>query len=202
MDPVAMNGLLSRDWNKVFGYHMANLGEDGVLDDEVLSRIINAYQTVVVSAFGSNDTNACSDMQFCLKVLMLFDLVIFNDNDMNTAPETQEFTFRVVDDTIFDEAVYSTNHLLWAPGASKPNTSGLHPVTVDSLCMMKAVRFSDIFSADNAGYALWDNNLVTGPVGDSTPCLVDMKPSSSYPRIKSWFSTCNKEEINSIDLNS
>ena len=36
MHPVAMNGLLCRDWSKVLSCHMVNLGEGDVLDDEVI----------------------------------------------------------------------------------------------------------------------------------------------------------------------
>jgi Origin of replication binding protein len=135
------------------------------------------------------------EIRFRVRAMMLFQLVHFNDDGMNNGPEVEDFTFRILDDSVFDESVYSVNHLLRAPGSCKVNTSALHPVDRNSSVMIKEERtFRNVFSPDDVGYKLWEKNLVTGQVGDMVPCLVGMKPSNAYPRSRSWISNSNKEE--------
>jgi hypothetical protein len=146
---------------KKLSFHLVT--KDLIVDSSVKSmpllvfEIARAFQTEnlrnVVSDFDYNDSaiyespRTCTPiMTFQIRAIMLFELVVFNDDDMDTYSETKDFTFRVVDDTLFDESVYSTNHLLRAPGACKTNTSALHPVTVESQSMFSNERiFSNVF---------------------------------------------------------
>jgi hypothetical protein len=48
---------------------------------------------------------------------------------------------------------------------------------------------------------LWEKNLVTGYVSELVPCLVDMKPSSAYPRCRSWYSNISKGDVSIFDCN-
>jgi hypothetical protein len=91
--------------------------------------------------------------------------------------------------------------MLRAPGCCKPTTSALHHVDNESESLiMDEKTFHKIFAPNDIGYALWLQHLITGPVGDNVPVLVDMKPSNSYPCARSWNSTCKKDEISTINV--
>ena len=196
-----------------FSFHFVT--KDLIVDSTVKSmpllvfEIARAFQVGnlldVVRDFDFEDdtNNANPEMRFMLRAIMLNDLVVFNEDNENQDPEVSEFTFRIADDTIFDEAVYSANHLLRAPGACKPGTAALSPVDANSPTVMVTERnFGNIFTHDDEGYRIWSNNLVTGPVADNVPCLIGMQPSDAYPRKRYWYAACNDDAIRNIDLSS
>ena len=69
----------------------------------------------------------------------------------------KKYTFSGYNDTPFDEAIYSKNHLLRAPGACKVSgwVGGLHPITGgESLMMRREFSFRVLFGGFD-GYACW-----------------------------------------------
>jgi Origin of replication binding protein len=184
--------------------------KDLLLDSSVKSmpllvfEIARAFQIENLSHVMSceNYDDLSHEMIFRVRALMVFELVHFNDDGMIQGPEIEDFTFRVVDDSIFDESVYSSNLLLRAPGACKATTSALHPVTVESVVMIQDERsFLKVFSPDDIGFKMWEKNLVTGYDSEYVPCLIDMKPSSAYPRSRSWYSNISKGDVSLFDYN-
>ena len=139
--------------------------------------------------------------KFQLKSLMLFECLEV-ENDGN-------WLFCGVNNTLFDEAVYTSNHLLRAPGVSKAITNdvpALAPWHPGSLCLVTSRRFSDYFSGDDNGLTSWSDHLVGSPVTRTVWTLsyviAGSKPSSSYLCPHRWYANwrgaCNRVNIEHV----
>lgn len=108
-----------------------------------------------------------------------------------TEGDDKKFTFSGYNDTPFDEAIYSKNHLLRAPGACKVSgwVGGLHPIIDDGSEMMrKEFAFRSIFGGNN-GYECWKKHLIQQR--DETTCthvISGFEPTDSYPSKFRFFS--------------
>lgn len=97
-------------------------------------------------------------------------------------------------DSPFDEAIYSVNHLMRAPGCSKPKGPALHPVEDDERVMSGERAFWKLFSPDPAGFESWCCQLITKRESsfafttDRLSVLMHLKPSVSFPSRRRWHS--------------
>lgn len=124
--------------------------------------------------------------------------------DMFLEPK-ERWGFTGYDDTPIDEAVYSTNHLLRAPGACKLDSNVLRPVLegigVSCPLMVDTSRFSSVFPPTHEGYQSWLDHLVCAPrrqnlINPELECLlVGMKPSNSCPFARRWHSQVGVEGL-------
>ena len=129
-----------------------------------------------------------------------------------------------VNDTIIDEAVYSKNHLIRAPGCCKVGTGALKPVKLDKnntldLCWINSGETSSqivltresekIFQYPNndEGYNQWRGDLIQPSVHSSmishgADCImvVGIVPTSSYPSKRAWSKAANDRAVNIQDL--
>ena len=109
------------------------------------------------------------------------------------------FLYKGFDDTPFDEAIYSKNHLLRAAGACKVNsmTDALAPVDQQEPKMMnRGGDFSELFPQNNDGLALWLKHLICAP--QKTEILKEYyllhrwRPSVAFPSKRRWFNELRK----------
>ena len=129
---------------------------------------------------------ATAEGRFRLKALMLFEcLEVENDGT---------WVFKGHNDTPFDEAVYTSNHLLRAPGASKAVASdiaALAPWSPGRPCLVASRRFSDCFGGDDHGLVYWREHLIGAPVPETVATesygIAGWKPSPSYPKPRRWY---------------
>ena len=114
--------------------------------------------------------------------------------------------FKGYNDSPFDKAIYSANHLLCAPGGCKASSlfGGMMPVSDNgnSPVMSSARKFCNMFSPDDAGYEAWKNGLVTRAMSDDlvTYVLIEgMKPSIAFPCKMRFYKARNEFKENTID---
>ena len=105
--------------------------------------------------------------------------------------------FHGFNNTPFDEAVYTSNHLLRAPGASKAITDDSPALALwydGTSCLVASRRFSDCFSGDDPGLITWRDHLIgapmTGSIHTVTCGIAGWKPSLSYPTPHHWYADC------------
>ena len=99
--------------------------------------------------------------QFRLRALMLF-------KSLDMEPDGSWF-FKGFNDTPFDEAVYTSSHLIRAPGAAKAantDVAALHPWTDEAPCLVESRRCQECFTGDNHGLVNWRDHLIGGPFND------------------------------------
>ena len=112
-------------------------------------------------------------------------------------------------DTPFDEAVYTSNHLLQAPDASMAITNdvpALAPWHPGSSCLVTSRHFSDYFSGDDNGLTSYSDHLVGSPITSTVQTLsygiAGWKPSLSYPCPRCWYAdwrgACNRVNIEHV----
>jgi hypothetical protein len=110
--------------------------------------------------------------------------------------------FKGFDDSPFDEAIYSANHLLRAPGACKaaPGVGGLAPVLGETTRMIVGERRFDVIFPDSP---LWMDHCICSrlkaldrppldtPASDSF-VLTRWEPKPAYPRARRWWAEYRK----------
>jgi hypothetical protein len=127
--------------------------------------------------------------QFRLRALMLCDMAdeVWGGDD--------SVFFKGYNDTPFDEAIYTANHLLRAPGACKESTAvpALAPVEEGGSMLVAGRSFERLFSFDDPGVARWAEHTVccgcvAGAVSLQTRYLLTgWTPSEAYPVPRKWF---------------
>lgn len=124
--------------------------------------------------------------RFRVRALMLESMC-----DMREAGQPR--LFRGYDDTPFDEAIYTPNHLLRMPGAAKKD--GVPPlvplVGTTTNPMAENKKFSDIFPPDDAGYAMFCGHSVGCRIGigfSKSYIIRGWKPGGAFPVKRRWYS--------------
>lgn len=155
--------------------------------ERVLNLIANDIDNIENDVYDFN-----SDTRFRLKAMKLDECFkCCNDDDGG-------FVFKGYNDSLFDEAIYSANHLLCAPGACKASSSfgGMMPVLdyVNGSVMSTNRIFSDMFAPCDNVFDVWKNGLVTrltNAMNDGVAAMTDgvasnvliegMTPSIAFP---------------------
>lgn len=110
-----------------------------------------------------------------------------------------EYIFKGFNDTPFDEAIYSQNHLLWAPGGCKPNSdAGALCVVEEGVQLMSdEIRFSTLCPYNDIGCSMWCEHTLTYKESGSLTVqymLSGWKPSQSYPQPRRWHAESLKRQ--------
>jgi hypothetical protein len=180
----------------------SNVGSMSLLVYEIArSFAISNLQALYDCEFRRDDGDA--ENRFRYRALMLSQAVTSlpmpeqhgdeHDERLLEATDAISWGFTGYDDTPIDEAIYSKNHLLRAPGACKVDTSALHPVVDvnNDPLMVEERKFSNLFPPTNQGFLAWCEQLIGFPrVGDvrQDVLLTGMKPTESCPFSRRWYS--------------
>jgi hypothetical protein len=112
--------------------------------------------------------------------------------------EAERWIFKGYDNSPIDEAIYSANHLLRAPGPSTAlNIGALAPVRHGSPLLVRERQFYKLFPLSDDGYKDWVSYLITRTRGGVTleetrSVLTGWRPSQSYPVGRRWYAEYRK----------
>jgi hypothetical protein len=143
------------------------------------------------------DLLASDEGRFRLRALMLSSMAHTDDNGHRL--------YRGYNDSPFDEAIYTANHLLRAPGACKDDktTGALAPVVgEDSPLIVSERRFCHVFPDTrlDEGFFGWVDYLVGGQFSrigtqvSNPKLLTGWRPSPAYPPTRRWQSEYQNRE--------
>ena len=103
-----------------------------------------------------------------------------------------KFAFSGYNDTIFDEAIYSKNHLLRAPGSCKVSNwvGALHPIlSEDDFLMRREFCFKSLFDTIGRQQGFWEKHLIQNRNDDDCIHVIcGLEPTSAYPSKYKFFS--------------
>jgi hypothetical protein len=163
--------------------------------DEVRGRYTKENMDLAFDAFEG------AEARFYLRALMLETTAKpKQDKTQNSAGEWVVIPGEVgcaavgVDDTPFDEMVYSPRHLMRAAGACKITDAGeIKPAfaPVDSaapVLVRPDTDFAKLFGVVAGAWTTWSEFLISTEPSDDAGCLAGMTPTAAYKSSQGWVS--------------
>ena len=147
----------------------------------VVFEIVRGLLASNVEWLVSNETDwVTNEGLFRIHALMINHL----GNWVNT-DDGEKFAFAGYNDTIFDEAIYSKNHLPRAPGACKVFNlvGGLWPILGDDDYLMESeFSFRALFDTHTNGFDCWRKHLIQNGLECGRAHVIGgLQPTNAYP---------------------